>query len=166
MPPPLRAAAGHGVSYRPMTEEDRPFLSGLYVSTRAEEVAATGWPPKTQLAFLLNQFELQHNHYMAHYPAAEWLIVEIAAAPAGRLYLMEGAEEIRIVDISLTPETRGRGVGRAILEDLLDHGGSLAKPVTIHVEKNNPAMHLYRRLGFQAVAEVGIYDRMEWRPAS
>jgi hypothetical protein len=34
--------------------------------------------------------------------------------------------------------------------------------VTIHVEKNNPAMRLYRRLGFTAVEDKGVYDLMRW----
>ena len=38
------------------------------------------------------------------------------------------------------------------------------KPLTIHVERNNPAMSLYLRLGFAKVDEHGIYDLMEWRP--
>ena len=40
MPPPITAAADHGIGYRPIDEADLPFLAALYASTRAEEVAA------------------------------------------------------------------------------------------------------------------------------
>ena len=46
MPPPLSAAVAFGISYRPMIEDDLPFVADLYASTRAEEVAATGWPSR------------------------------------------------------------------------------------------------------------------------
>ena len=36
------------------------------------------------------------------------------------------------------------------------------KALTIHVEKNNPAMRLYRRLGFMPIGEHGVYDLMQW----
>ena len=39
MPPPLRAAAPFGIAYRPMTDDDLPFVDALFASTRAEEVA-------------------------------------------------------------------------------------------------------------------------------
>jgi hypothetical protein len=34
--------------------------------------------------------------------------------------------------------------------------------VSIHVEKLNPAMGLYRRLGFICVEDKGVYDLMHW----
>ena len=52
MPPPLRAAAPFAIAYRPTTEDDLPFLAALYASTRAEEVAVTGWPEEIQRQLL------------------------------------------------------------------------------------------------------------------
>ena len=34
----------------------------------------------------------------------------------------------------------------------------------IHVEHNNPAMRLYKRLGFRKIDDNGIYHLMEWSP--
>ena len=62
MPPPLRAAAEFGLSYRPMDDGDLPFVAELYASTRREEVAQTGWPAEMQEAFLRQQHEAQHSH--------------------------------------------------------------------------------------------------------
>jgi hypothetical protein len=38
--------------------------------------------------------------------------------------------------------------------------------VTLYVEAFNPAHRLYTRLGFQKVDEYGVYELLEWRPAS
>jgi ribosomal protein S18 acetylase RimI-like enzyme len=89
--------------------------------------------------------------------------MELAGRPIGRLYVDRREDEIRIIDIALFPEHRGKGIGSRIMETLLDEGKDSGKPVTIHVEKNNPALRLYRRLGFTKVEDQGVYDLMEWR---
>jgi|SRR5687768_16369937 len=159
MPPPLRAAAEFEISYRPMSEDDLPFVAELYASTRREEVARTGWPAEMQEAFLKQQHEAQHSHYSVHFAEGEWLIVEREGEAIGRLYLNEEAERLHIVDISLVPGSRGMGIGGAILRDVLDQAKDLGKKgVSIHVEKVNPARRLYERLGFAPGEDLGIYD--------
>jgi hypothetical protein len=37
-------------------------------------------------------------------------------------------------------------------------------PVRIHVERLNPALHLYARLGFSEVGDTGVYLLMERAP--
>jgi ribosomal protein S18 acetylase RimI-like enzyme len=162
MPPPLRRAAALGVTCRAAGDADIPLLAESYFSTRREEVAQTGWPLADQERFLAHQFEAQHRHYRAHYPGAEWLVVEKDGAPIGRLYLDDWASELRLIDIALLPEARGGGVGAALIEDLIEAAAARGKKLSIHVERNNPAMRLYRRLGFAKVDEHGIYDLMEW----
>jgi ribosomal protein S18 acetylase RimI-like enzyme len=162
MPPPLRAAGALGISYRPFADEDLPFVAELYASTRREEVAVTGWPPAAQEAFLRQQHEAQHSHYAQHYADAEWLIVERGGEAVGRLYLLETADGLHIVDISLVPQSRGQGIGGAILRDILALAGE--RSVSIHVEKVNPARRLYARLGFEVVADRGLYDLMRAEP--
>jgi ribosomal protein S18 acetylase RimI-like enzyme len=70
--------------------------------------------------------------------------------------------EIRLVDIALLPEHRGRGIGGALLRGLLDEGAVSGRRVSMHVERSNPALRLYERLGFERVKDDGIYWLMEW----
>ena len=164
MPPPLRAAAARGLCYRPATEQDLPFLAALYASTREEELAQTGWAAEMQHAFLQQQHEAQHAHYANVYADAERLLVVHDGRAVGRLYLAEWPGEIRIVDISLLPDSRGRGFGGAILRDIQADAASRGKAVSIHVEKFNPARRLYGRLGFEQIEDKGVYVLMMWRP--
>lgn len=160
-PLPVRAAE-HGLSYRPAADSDRALLARVYASTRADEVASTGWPIAQQQAFLQMQFEAQDKHYREHYPDALWLIIQKGILPAGRLYLEDWTRELRIIDIAFLPEFRGRGWGEAILRDLMDATGATGRAVSIHVEKTNPAMRLYERLGFKTAEDKGVYDLMTW----
>lgn len=148
-----------GLSFRPIGNDDLPFLAALYASTREEELAVSGWPDAAKRDFLAQQFAAQHSHYMRHYPGAERLIVEHDAAVIGRLYFVHWARECRIIDIAFLPEARGRGFGSAALGDLIDQAGD--KVVSIHVERMNPALSLYRRLGFAMMEDKGVYLLLE-----
>ncbi len=152
------------VRLRPITEADRPFLYRVYASTRQEELARTGWSEVEKQAFLNMQFEAQRRHYNQFFPDAEFQVIEIDGRAAGRLYLDRRVDEIRVVDIALLPEYRGLGVGGSLMRDILAEGTEKGLLVRIHVERENPAMRLYKRLGFAKIEEQGVYDLMEWAP--
>jgi GNAT superfamily N-acetyltransferase len=154
------------VTLRPITPEDAPFLSALYASTREEELAVVPWPAEQKAAFLQMQFEAQHHHYQEHYKGSAFDIVLIDAVPVGRLYVSRWPEEIRIVDIAILPPYRGRGLGSALLRALQDEARIAGLPLGIHVERMNPALRLYQRLGFEMRTDKGVYLFLEWMPNS
>ncbi|KWV46307.1 GCN5 family acetyltransferase [Bradyrhizobium macuxiense] len=159
-------AAGAGLTFRTITDADLPFLARVYASTRTEELAPLPWSDAEKASFLDMQFRAQHTHYQTYYPDALWLVVKHDGRDIGRLYLDRTPDEHCIVDIALLPAHRGKGLGEALLRDLLDEAAAAGKPVAIHVEKNNPAMRLYRRLGFKAEEDKGVYDLMRWTATS
>jgi len=155
--PPLPRAAANGLRFRRITDADMAFLCALYAAGRAEEVAPLPWTEAEKATFLAAQFDAQHAHYMQHYPDADWLIAERDGMPVGRLYLERWPSEIRVIDIALMPDTRGQGLGGAMMEDVIALAGADGLGVGIHVEKNNPAMRLYERLGFTPREDKGVY---------
>jgi ribosomal protein S18 acetylase RimI-like enzyme len=157
-------AARAGLTFRPIAEDDMGFLARVYASTRMEELAATSMTDAHKAAFLLLQFQAQHIHYQKHYPQADWLVTMRAGEDVGRLYIERWPSQHRIIDIAFLPEHRGQGSGEALLRDLMDEAAAAAKDVSIHVEKYNPAMRLYRRLGFAIEEDKGVYDLMRWTP--
>ena len=150
---------------RPVTPADEPFLLRVYGSTRAEELAPVPWTDEQKAAFVAHQFAAQSAHYAQHYTGMSADVILVDGEQAGRLLVARWDEEIRIVDIALLPEFRGRGAGSALLDDLMTEARGVGKRLSIHVEIHNPAMSLYQRLGFQPVGEHGVYLRMEWDPA-
>jgi ribosomal protein S18 acetylase RimI-like enzyme len=151
------------VRFRPASEEDVPFMVRLYASTREQELRAVPWSAEEKEQFLLSQFNAQKLHYDTHYEQCEFLIIEQDGRPIGRLYIDRLPDDIRIIDIALVPEIRGKGLGRILLQEILDEAAASGRSVSIHVEHFNPAMRLYERLGFRHIDTNGVYDRMEWR---
>jgi GNAT superfamily N-acetyltransferase len=146
---------------RPAGAEDRDFLLQVYASTREEELRLVDWSAEQKAAFVQQQFEAQDAYYREHYHPATFDVIEAEGQPAGRLYVARWEDEIRIMDIALLPEHRGRGIGTALLRELLDEGKRDGKRVSIHVELHIPARRLYERLGFVPVEERGLYLLLE-----
>ncbi|HEX8640485.1 MAG TPA: GNAT family N-acetyltransferase [Allosphingosinicella sp.] len=154
------------IDFRNMINEDYGFVESLYASTRAEELANTGWPSEMQRAFLAQQHQAQHRHYQAHYDGAEWLIIERRGQPIGRLYLVEWPDDVRVIDISLVPDCRGQGIGSAILRAVIASAHASGRSASLHTESNNRrALGLYERLGFRLREDKGAYLLLECAPA-
>ena len=153
-----------GIRLRPVSSSDRGFLLHVYASTREEELAPVPWTDAQKATFIEQQFDAQDRHYRAHYAGASLDVVEWDGAPAGRLYVARWSDEIRIIDIALLPEFRGRGIGTRLLRGLLDEAARTRGRLSIHVEKHNPALRLYQRLGFVVVGDKGLHLLMEASP--
>ena len=154
------------ISLRTIVPGDQEFLFTVYSSTREEELARVDWNAAQKESFLRMQFEAQSKSYAENYPGAEFQMILLDGEPVGRLYVDRRADEIRIVDIALLPEARGRGIGSALLNQILDQARAAGLPISIHVERMNPALHLYQRLGFRLLEDKGVYLLMEWTPVA
>lgn len=152
------------LALRSETPEDIDFAASLYASTREAELALLPWSDAEKSAFCRMQFNAQHSHYQSQYPEAHFLIIERDGARVGRVYVEQRASALLLMEITLAPEHRGRGVGHAITTALLLHARAEALPMHLHVEPLNPAKHLYERLGFRDVETRGFYTFMVCKP--
>jgi len=151
------------ISLRPITPADDSFLADVYAISRAEELAQTGWTEEQKAQFCRRQFDAQSAYYSVNYPGALFQVIERDGQSIGRLYVARWEKEIRIVDITLLPESRGSGIGTNLLRDLQNEAAAAGRSLTIHVERFNRALQLYQRLGFQQVEDKGVYLLMEWK---
>jgi ribosomal protein S18 acetylase RimI-like enzyme len=144
---------------------DREFLVELYGSVREPELAHVSWDVSMRRAFVEHQFSAQDAHYRQNYPGATLDVIEVDGEPAGRLYVHRGPRDIRIMDIALAPEFRGRGIGSGLLRRLISEADASGRTLSLHVEANNPAVRLYERLRFRPAGEHGVYLLLERSPA-
>jgi GNAT superfamily N-acetyltransferase len=141
------------VTLRPVGAGDEPFLYEVFASTRAEEIALTGWPAAQQETYLRRQFNAQQEHYLSEFPQGEHSIILIDDRPIGRLFISRTFEAIDLVDISLLPRPRAAGIGTRLIESLLDEGNQAGKPVRLYVFRFDGASRLCERLGFRRLGE-------------
>jgi ribosomal protein S18 acetylase RimI-like enzyme len=158
-----RPGSGAAIALRPICPDDLPFLCTVYTSTREQELATLPWDAAQKAAFLQMQFDAQHAQYQEHYSGASFDVILVAGQPAGRLYVARWSSEIRIVDIALLPAYCNRGLGTTLVRALQAEAATSGKPLRIHVERFNPALRLYERLGFHQIEDRGVYLFMEWR---
>lgn len=154
------------IRFRDITQNDLSLLCEIYGSTRKEELEkGTNWNEEQKRLFIEHQFSAQHDYYQKNYLGAKFYVIEKENIPVGRLYIDFLFENngIRIIDITLLPEWRNQNIGNSILKEILKNAADSNLNVTIHVESFNPAMELYKRLGFKKISETnGVYHLMEW----
>lgn len=156
------------ISLRDIQESDLPILCEIYGSTRTEELErGTNWNEEQKKFFIEQQFFAQHEYYQKNYKEAKFYIIEKENNVVGRLYIDFFFEKkgIRIIDITLLPNWRKKDIGSSILAAVIKKAALKNMNVSIHVESFNPAMNLYKRLGFTKISETnGVYHLMEWSP--
>lgn len=67
--------------------------------------------------------------------------------------------DLFINEINLLKEYQGKGIGTKILSDILNN--NLDRRIILQVFKDNPAINLYKRLGFKIYNETETHYQME-----
>ncbi|WP_439342309.1 GNAT family N-acetyltransferase [Vacuolonema iberomarrocanum] len=85
----------------------------------------------------------------------------VEAEPAGAVWMRQWSaenqgygfvrEDIPELAIALVPDYRGQGIGTALLTQLLETAQVQHPAVSLSVRDRNPAVRLYKRLGFAKV---------------
>lgn len=151
---------------RTTTPDDEPWQLAIYASTRANELALTGWPRSQCEAFVMQQHQAQQQHYWRHFPQSVCQLILVGDAVAGRLWVDARPDRLHVLDITLLPAYRKHGLGTCCLQALAQQAQRRGLALGIHVELHNPARRLYERLGFQPDGEPqGLYQAM-LKPAS
>lgn len=128
-------------------------------------MALVPWNAQQKQAFLQMQFEAQNQYYRERYPNASFDLIRINDCPVGRLYLAELPDEIRIIDLTFLPACFDPQVFESLIEEILQKGSLVGKPVRIFLESFNPQIEIFIRLGFRKTTEYGLYFLWQRDPA-
>ena len=153
------------ISLRAVRDEDEDFLYRLYADRRRDEMAMWGWDAAQQNAFLKMQFRAQSMGYATEFPQADHQLILADGEPVGRMIVHRGATQTTLVDIAILSECRNRGIGANVIGNLIADCEASGKPLVLHVNKGNPAIHLYQRLGFLPDGEDELAYKMS-RPTA
>ena len=152
------------IQLRPVEEKDNLFIEAVYRSTREAELNLTNWSEEQKNAFSNMQSMAQLAEYKTKFPSAAWQVILYKKQDAGRFYTWESDQEIRLIDITLLPQFRGKGIGTFLLQELIQKSNKVQKKISLHVEPDNPALQLYQRLGFIHLRNNGRHYYMERNP--
>jgi phosphoribosylglycinamide formyltransferase-1 len=136
------------IAFRPAVEADVPFLLALRRQTMAPHVRAAGLEPPD------NEWL---ERVMADFDCAQILLA--GDRPVGLLKVVRKGRAWHLSQIQLLPELQGRGIGTALVGNVVAEARRAGASLDLDVLKANPARRLYERLGFCIVRETPFaYD--------
>lgn len=80
-------------------------------------------------------------------------IIFLNDEPVGLLKIDRSKDPIEVLQLQIDPSQQGKGLGKTILQSILEEASSAGKKASLSVLKSNKAQHLYSSLGFKAVGE-------------
>jgi ribosomal protein S18 acetylase RimI-like enzyme len=153
------------ISLRPARDGDEPFLKRVHDAARHWEFASLLETGQADLyhQVMAQQYDAQHRFYFANYDTAHYGIIQWTGQPIGRLYVDYRDDEVRVLEIAILPEYRGRGIGRIVMMGICLEAAMRRKPVRLYVHYLSRAQRFYRQLGFREISLEGPDRLMEWR---
>ena len=128
---------------RPATQDDYDFM---------KRVGHDGLRPHVEAYRTWNQ-DIEDEGFRQIFDPHRQSIVVAEGVDAGYVHLVEDAEGLWIAGIYLDGPHRARGLGGAVLNQLVDQAHLEGLPIRLRVHKTNPAVTLYQRYGFQVETE-------------
>jgi len=143
---------------------DESFLAEVYASTRAEEMAITGWSAEHRRLFLDMRYEAERRVRLRQLSEAQQWVIRRNDVPAGQMIVRRSREEIVLMELALLPEHRYKNVGSLVMAFLMEEATQGGKLLRLLVEKKDSAAEeWFHRLGFESSSEGGTGE-MVWRP--
>lgn len=85
----------------------------------------------------------------------------LAQRPAGFVLTRHAADEEELLLIAVDPSLRRRGLGRKLIARLFDAAKVRGtNKIFLEMRRGNPAVHLYREVGFEPIGERPNYYRL------
>ena len=106
--------------------------------------------------------EYQERRFRQGYDHTETQVVLVDGLAVGLLRVSESESAVFIDQVEIVPDYQDRGIGTALINDLLARG----RPVELGVLKvNDDAGRLYERLGFRVISDNEKHYQMRAEPA-
>lgn len=90
-------------------------------------------------------------------------IIMSANEAIGILAVCDNPDLLYLSEILIRPPYQGRGIGSAIIADLIEQGRKRSCPVRLQVLKRSRAQELYARLGFVCYQQTNTHLLFEKR---
>lgn len=131
------------IEYRDASPADEQFVDGLTRVTMQPHVYTT-WDSEVEREnyYQLNKFQQKGT-----------TIIIYDSVDIGRVTVTRTSGKFLLDEIHILPEYQGKGIGRKVIESLLEEATSQNLSVELFVLKRNPVKGLYDSLGFTVYKE-------------
>lgn len=148
-----------GLAARAPSSADDAFLDALYLDSRPD-LGALPVPRGVIEGIARHQRAMQLEDYARRYATLRtWLVTE-GELPIARIVLAGTPGALRVVDLSVAPAARRRGVASRVLRALQEE----CARITLRVRSGNrAARRLYEGLGFTLLRADDATMELEWR---
>jgi GNAT superfamily N-acetyltransferase len=89
-------------------------------------------------------------------------IIRSVNADIGWMQVSDSVDSLHLDQLHLVAPYRNHGVGTRLIQALQQRARTGGKPIGLNVIRGNPAVFLYRRLGFRVIDEDDEKLRMRW----
>ncbi len=104
----------------------------------------------------------QRFMHMQGFRPQDTQIISLGGRDVGWIEIHDRPADLYLANIYLLPEAQGHGIGRQLINQLIQRGRDERRPVTLRVLKVNPARRLYERLGFKHDYQIETHYYMRW----
>jgi ribosomal protein S18 acetylase RimI-like enzyme len=80
-------------------------------------------------------------------------IIQADEQDVGTILIQEEPDHFKLVHLELLPLFQNKGIGTKLIKEILDKAKTKNKYVWLKVLKTNPAIELYKKLGFVKIGE-------------
>jgi ribosomal protein S18 acetylase RimI-like enzyme len=139
-------------STRPATDKELFFLEDVFLRSMRSHITATrgSWDEAKERKQFREQLQLDHTR-----------IIEHDGNPVGFFMNLAHAQSLELHTFCIAPEYQGRGIGTAIIRQIIGNAKRQGREVLLSVLKPNAgARALYERLGFMVTAETSHHYQM------
>lgn len=139
------------IYFRSATPEDSEFLYQLKKKTMKEYIAQTwGW----------NE-QIQRDYHQKNFNPEKCLIIQKKGQDIGCISIEEQPDTLFLNIIEISPEFQNLGIGKSVIQDLIDKGLQENKGIALQVLKvNHKAIKLYKTMGFAISDETETHYYM------
>ena len=150
----MTTSALFDVTFHPATETDGPWIYELYCATmRPIILTALGWND-----------EEQRERFNASYQVDLFELIFQGPTRVGALYRTRHQGNLHLSLLLIETRYQNRKIGTGIIRDLQATCRVEGEGITLSVFQNNPAFHLYQRLGFSVDNHDDLFYKMSWTP--
>jgi ribosomal protein S18 acetylase RimI-like enzyme len=108
---------------------------------------------------------LQEEFFRKNFSSETVQIISVDGRDAGLLNVEREPDGIFLANLQIHPSFQNRGLGSAVLRELLESASVLHAPVRLQVLRvNAAACRLYARFGFSVYSETPTHRLMRWQP--